>query len=210
MPERQVKNFCPVFRAPRITVPIPLIQNPSRAARSSTSNPFSKGRLRSNIDVHPGSGSSGNPNRRASIFESPANKRLKTQSTSRQRKAIDLTTDDTEPIFRSSTAAEDSDDSLNLGNRITNDGHATRRLKTQRRDVESPKVARSDTEPDPIEDFPEIKTNEKPRKVSNMIRQYENRNSGGHPKLALKPGNPLPPQKPKRSVRLFFTKAEER
>ena len=131
MPERQVKNFCSVFYAPRVTVPIPLIQNPSRSAKSSTSNPFSKGRLKNNIDVHPGSGSSGNPNRRASIFESPANKGLKTQSTSGQRKAIDLTTDDTEPIFRSSTAAEDSDDSLNLGNRIANDGHATLRLRTQ-------------------------------------------------------------------------------
>ena len=65
-------------------------------------------------------------------------------------------------------------------------------------------------EPDPIEDFPEIKTNEKPKKVSNMVRQYETRNSGRHPKLTLKPGNPLPPQKPKSSVRLFFNKAEER
>ena len=43
-----------------------------------------------------------------------------------------------------------------------------------------------------------------------MVRQYETRNSGRHPKLTLKPGNPLPPQKPKSSVRPFFNKAEER
>ncbi|KAF9777986.1 hypothetical protein BJ322DRAFT_1114528 [Thelephora terrestris] len=196
--ERQVKNLCAAFRASRITVSISLIQNPSRAARSS--NPYDKNRLKNNIDVHPGKATPGNPNRRATVFASSSHKRPKTQSTSHQRKPIDLTTDDAEPLLRSATAADDSDDSLNLGRRrIADDGHATLRLRAGRKDTESLKLTHSDTEPDPIEDFPDIKANDKPGKVSKMIRRYEGRTSGGHPKLELKPGNPLLPlaQKPK-------------
>lgn len=174
-----------------------IIRPPSNGGRrvanmKPNQTPFSKTRLASNLNGHPSRGSSGNPNSHSSVFSSHTHKRAKTQSTPFSRKEIDLTGDDPEPIPRGQAAADDSDDSLNIGaqegsrSRIAHDGHATRRLRAERGDAGPSKVAHSDTETDQIEEFPE-----KPGKVLTLAHRYEARNAAVRPKLELKPGNPL-------------------
>ena len=108
--------------------------------------------------------------------------------------------------------ADDSDDSLNLGSskdRIADDGPATRRL-SERREAGPSNVARSDTETDAIDYFPEV-TKKPVSKVKAKIQYFESRNEA--PKLQLNPSNPLKhihPGKPKSKVGLFFPGKKER
>lgn len=143
-------------------------------------NPYAKSRFNNTNNSNPGRGSSGNPNSHG-VFDSPPSRKrpkIRPTSTSFSRKPIDLTTEDAGSVLPDSTAVEDSDDSLNIQakgrsqSRIASDGHAFRRLKAERRDVQSSKSTHSDTETDPIEEFPETKT-ENMGKVWGMVRKYE-------------------------------------
>ena len=131
-------------------------------------------------------------------------------------KPIDLTTDDAELVSHGSTVADDSEDSLNLGAaerskaRIVDDGRATQRLKADRRGGESSKVVNSDTETEPIDEFPSQQ--KKGGKVQSIVQKIE-RNGGKllAPKLQLAQGNPLSSLSAthKQKVRLF-TEGEDR
>ena len=165
----------------------------------------------------------GNPNSHRTVFNDPSPlhepKRRKTQETSSPRKLgsstlskpkpIDPTKGDAELVSHGSTVA-DSDDSLNLGAetrskpRIAGDGSATRRLKADHGGGESSKVVNSDTETEPIDEFPsQPKTG---GKVRGIVENIERKSTKPHPpKLQLVSNNPLnlllANNKPK--VRLF-------
>lgn len=174
---------------------------------------------------------SGNPNSVRGVFNpTPASKRRKTEEgpspinpgtsglpkRSRVDKPIDLTKDD---ASHSPTVTGDSDDSLNLGAaerskpRIADDGRATQRLKAERRGGRSSKTADTDTEDEPIDEFPA--PTKKPVKekgvVRGIVQNLESRNGQVPPKLPLNSYNPLksvPPGKPGPKVRLFFAEEE--
>jgi hypothetical protein len=177
----------------------------------------------------------GNPNSSGAVFNSShAQKRRKTRKTSPPRntgpsslsKQIDLTKEDAELVSYSSTVADDSEDSLNLGtaersrSRIAGDGRATQRLKADCGGGESSKAVDTDTETEAIEDFP-VPTRKpavvggKGGVVRNMVRDYESNNGKSRaPKLNLNssnPSNPLNPLssgKPRLKVRFLFTEEE--
>jgi len=134
-------------------------------------------------------------------------------------KPIDLTRDDAELVSHSSTAADDSDDSLNLGAeerskaRIASDGRATRRLKAGHRGGESSKVVNPDSDTEPIEGSssqPIEESSSRPKKrgkVQSMVQNIERNGVGSRPpKLPLTPDNPLNslPGSHKPKVRLFI------
>ena len=161
----------------------------------------------------------------------PDRKRRRTQDTSLPRKPeplplvrrgpfdkpIDLTRDDAELASHSSTAADDSEDSLNLGAeerskaRIASDGRATRRLKAGHRGGESSRVVNPDSETEPIEGsssqpIEESSSRPKKGKVHSMVQNIERNDVGSRPpKLQLIPDNPLNslPVNHKPKVRLF-------
>jgi hypothetical protein len=119
-------------------------------------------------------------------------------------------------VSHSSTVADDSEDSLNLGAaerskaRITGDGHATRRLRADNRGGESSKVVNSDTETEPIDEFPSQP--KKGGKVQRIVQNIESNGGKPHPpKLRLGPSNPLDslPTNHKPRVR-HFTEGESR
>jgi hypothetical protein len=163
-----------------------------------------KGRFSSDLNGHSDKGRRpGNPNSTRTVFDRQhESKRRRTQETpipgpstlSKQGpldKSIDLTNDDTEPVSRSSMVTDDSEDSLNLGAekrsraRVAGDGHATQRLRAGSRGGKPPEVLNSDTEIEPIEEFPP-----QPRKgvVQTIVRNIERNNV---PKLQLNSDNPL-------------------
>lgn len=96
-------------------------------------------------------------------------------------------------MSHSSIVTDDSEDSLNLGaekrskTRIASDGRATQRLKADPRSGKSSEVLNSDTETEPIEEFPS-----QPRKrggvVKDLVRSFERNDA---PKLQLTSDNPL-------------------
>ena len=95
-------------------------------------------------------------------------------------------------MIRSSTAADDSEDSLNLGAekrskaRIAGDGRATQRLKAGPTGGKSSDVINSDTETELIEEYPSQPRNK--GKGQTIIRNIESKNA---PKLQLTSNNPL-------------------
>ena len=95
-------------------------------------------------------------------------------------------------MSHSSTAADDSEDSLNLGAekwskaRITGDGRATRRLKASPRGGESSDALNLDTEKEPIEEYPP-----QPRKRENVQTVIPNVEHKHAPQLQSTSGNPL-------------------
>lgn len=185
-------------------------------------------RFSNNIHDRPSKGPSapvpGNPNSHRTVFsgQSRERKRRKTEETSSSRqpgpstlpnqglsdRQIDLTKDDVELVSHSSTVADDSEDSLNLGAeerskiRIADDGPSTRRLKADRRGGESSKAVNPDVQTEPIEEYPSQ------LKVKSMVQRIEQH--GGKPqKLALGWQNPLDhvsPTNRKQKVRLFIEK----
>jgi len=167
----------------------------------------------------------GNPNRKGSVFDSPQEpKRRKTQKMQPQKrlvlpgpseqgpgdKTIDLTNDDGEPVSLSSTAADDSEDSLNLGagersrTRIVSDGRATRSLRADRAGGEPSRTVGAGTEiVEPIDEFP-VHGGEAGR-VRRIRWKFENKSYP--PKLQLHQSNPLGSLQPanyRSRVRLFI------
>jgi len=146
----------------------------------------------------------GNPNRKGSVFDIPQEtKRRKTQKMQPQKrlvlpgpskkgpgdKMIDLTNDDGEPVSLSSTAADDSEDSLNLGagersgTRIAGDGRSTQRLRADRAGGEPSRTVGAGTDIEPIEEYGET------GRVRRITRKYE---SNSHPpKLQFHQSHPM-------------------
>jgi len=169
----------------------------------------------------------GNPNSCHAVF-TPDRKRRRTQDTPFPRrpgppppprrgppdKPIDLTKDDAELVSYSSTAADDSEDSLNLGAaerskaRIAGDGRATRRLKAGQRSGESSKVVNPDSEMEPIEEF--LPQPKRGGRVKSMVQNIE-RNGAHPPKLQLFTENPLNSLSVSRKLKVrLFTEGEGR
>ena len=94
-------------------------------------------------------------------------------------------------MSRSSLVADDSEDSLNLGAekrskaRIAGDGHATQRLKAGPRGGKPAETLDSDTETEPIEEFP---AQQRKGVVRTIVRNFERNHA---PKLPLNSDNPL-------------------
>lgn len=116
-------------------------------------------------------------------------------------------------MSHSSTVADDSDDSLNLGaaerskTRIADDGRATQRLKADHKGGESSKAANSDMETESIDEFPSQP--KKRGKVHSMVRNLERNGGKLHPpKLPLTSSNPLSLLPPNHKPKVRLTEEE--